>query len=106
MKRVIVELVDDITGDPIRDGRGRTVSLGFDGSTFEIDLSDENIEHLKNLLAPYLNVARPMKAGKRTQTTRDPQLQAIREWANSHGIKVSDRGRIAATVRKAYEASR
>jgi hypothetical protein len=34
------------------------------------------------------------------------QIAAIREWANSHGYKVSNRGRIPGEVEAAYNAAR
>ena len=33
------------------------------------------------------------------------QVAVIREWARSHGHQVSERGRISATVRAAYDAA-
>ncbi|MGW7582574.1 Lsr2 family DNA-binding protein [Kitasatospora sp. NPDC054768] len=46
----------------------------------------------------------------RPAATRDPdprpQEEPIRRWARAHGILVNDRGRVPATVREAYEASR
>jgi hypothetical protein len=37
---------------------------------------------------------------------RDPEGEAIRLWARANGYLVSDRGRIPASIREAYEASR
>ncbi|MBB1195856.1 histone-like nucleoid-structuring protein Lsr2 [Curtobacterium flaccumfaciens] len=41
-QRVITQLIDDLTGDTIEAGAGRTVAFEFDGSSFEIDLTDQN----------------------------------------------------------------
>lgn len=108
MKKVTVQLVDDLDGAVIGEGSGRTVRFAFDGQSFEIDLSQDNEQHLRDLLGPYLNAARAVKAGRRAANppkSGSSELQAIREWARGHGMEVSDRGRISATVREAYAAS-
>ena len=58
-----------------------------------------------------------MKAGRKTASRRDgrrragsvtrdhDQIAAIRDWAKTHGLKVSDRGRISAEVQEAYNAA-
>lgn len=105
MKKVTVEVVDDLSGAPIRDGNGRTVSFAFDGEKFEIDLSNENIQALSDALSPFVRAARPETPQRRSRQTKNPNLQLIRDWANSNGFAVSDRGRVAAPIREAYEAS-
>lgn len=107
-------LVDDVDGTPIEDGKGGTVRFALDGTSYEIDLSDNNIEQLHASLATWIDAARKTSGrstGSSSSSTSsskksDPkQLQAIREWGNSNGHKVSDRGRIPANVVEAYEAA-
>ncbi len=116
MKKVTVQFVDDLDGDVIPEGEGRTVPFAFDGRSYEIDLSNANIDKLQSALAPFIEKARPAggRSGGRGQSTRvavrsrggDPgELQAIREWAQANGFKVGDRGRIASEVREAYAAA-
>lgn len=109
MKKVTVQLVDDLDGSVIEDGAGRTVSLSLDGQAIEVDLSSANEAQLRAMLEPYLSAGRKVSAARGGRASRqagapnrDPELQAIREWARANGILVSDRGRIAATVREAY----
>ncbi|MFJ2550943.1 Lsr2 family protein [Microbacterium sp. NPDC087591] len=112
-KRVIVELVDDLDGQPIdsNDGGG-TVQFALQGRQYELDLSAANLAKLEAAVAPFIEVARTSKTGtsssspsprRRKSTT---ELAEIREWARSQGISVSGYGRVPAEVRAAYLASK
>ncbi len=113
MRKVIEQLVDDLTGEPIEDGAGRTVTFAVDGTSYELDLSNENVAGFEKALAPYLDAARPLdaaparSAAPRRSAAKPAQWSAgyaaVREWAQSKGIEVSDRGRVANSVMKAYE---
>lgn len=105
MKKVTVQIVDDLSGSVISEGDGRSISFSFDDESFEIDLSNEHIEQFRDLLAPYITASRQVGKKRRTALAKSPELQIIRDWARSNGIQVSDRGRIAASVREAYAAS-
>ena len=103
-------LIDDLDGAKAE----RTVSFSLDGRSFEIDLSRKNIAALEKALAPYVGAARrgnpPARKGRAQRsgaTTRGSQtdLSAVRQWARANGYEVSDRGRISADIRKAYEAA-
>ncbi len=110
MKKVTVQLVDDLDGSVIEEGSGRTVSLSLDGQAIELDLSSANEQRLRKILEPYLSAGRKVgttRAARNPRPTgvpnRNPELQAIRDWAGANGIVVSDRGRIAASVQEAYK---
>lgn len=108
MKKVTVQLVDDLDGTVIEEGHGRTVSFALDGEGFEIDLTEVNRRKLRAVLDPYIAAAHKTtstraRRRKALDPTRTSDLQAIREWAASEGIAVGDRGRIATTVREAYD---
>ena len=111
MKRVTIQLVDDVDGLIIDEGAGRTLTFAFDGDSYELDLSDGNIDQFRLAIEPYLSAARRVAVkgsrGSRASSAKlDPsELQAIREWAEAHGIHVAPRGRIAASVREKYEAA-
>lgn len=108
-QKTLIQLVDDLDGTPIADGEGKTVSLSLDGVSYEIDLSDAHVDELTEALAPFTGAARRTgrKAPARSGSTRSngDDLQKIREWAKANGHDVSDRGRIAAAVRDAYDAA-
>ncbi len=105
-QRTQVILEDDIDGGDA----DQTVTFGFQGTTYEIDLSKKNVEKFVKALEPYTTAGR--KAPRRGAPSRPARpranredLQAIREWARSKGYEVSDRGRISQSVKDAYRAA-
>lgn len=109
-RQTIVQLTDDLDGSEAEE----TVSLGFRGVNYELDLNAKNAAGLEKALSKYLDVARRVstnrtarpKTARRTGANRgDGKVPAIREWARENGFQVSDRGRIAAEIRSAYDAA-
>jgi nucleoid-associated protein Lsr2 len=105
--RTIVEVTDDLDGSKADE----TIQFTIDGTSFEIDLSTAHAKDLRNALEPYMKAGRK-RGGRRDgrrragSVTRDQsQIAAIRDWAKTHGLKVSDRGRISAEVQEAYNAA-
>lgn len=108
-KKVQVTLVDDIDGSEAVE----TVSFALDGTSYEIDLSKGNAKKLRDALSTYVgNARRPGRqraSGNRSargsaRADRE-QIQAVREWARRNGHKVSDRGRVPASILEAYNAA-
>jgi Lsr2 len=103
--RVTVELEDDLDGGPADE----TLRFGLGGSEYEIDLSKKNASTFRRQLAPYIEHAR--KAGSRPRrrpvrtASRRERSGDIRAWAKDHGIAISERGRIPASVVEQYEAA-
>ncbi|WP_410583888.1 histone-like nucleoid-structuring protein Lsr2 [Amycolatopsis sp. lyj-108] len=114
-QQVLVSLVDDIDGSEADE----TVEFALDGVTYQIDLSQDNAEELRDALAQYVDRGR--RAGGRKRTAKvipaaaafgaapkgttpvdREQNQAIRAWARKNGYSVSDRGRIPSEVVEAY----
>jgi hypothetical protein len=103
-QRVTVVLEDDLEGGPAAE----TVRFGFGGADYEIDLSKKNATALRKQLAPFIEHARRAGWGQpgRTRTAASRQRSSdIRTWAKQHGIAVSERGRIPASVVEQYEAA-
>jgi len=109
-QKVIVELVDDLDGTTGKDVA--TVTFALDGADYAIDLNDSNADRLRDTLSTYVAAGR--RTGGRVQraqsgkpaeraTAHREQTQAIRTWARENGFDVSDRGRIPANVKDAYE---
>jgi hypothetical protein len=102
-----VRLVDDLDGGEADE----SVSFTLDGKSLEIDLSNENAEKLRDILAPYIAAARrgdgqPVGRQKRMSeaSTASPGAAGeIRAWAAANGFNVSARGRISAEVMDAYK---
>ena len=107
VQRVSVVLVDDVDGGDAAE----TVTFGLDGATYEIDLSEANAAKLREDLAGWVGAAR--RAGGRGKAApargrgrgRSSDASTIRAWAAENGHTVSERGRIPADVREAYEAA-
>jgi hypothetical protein len=111
-RREVLELIDDLDDQVLRDGDGETVTFGLDGTEYEIDLSTKNAARLRSALEPFVSAGRH-SIGKgrsstrptvtRVDTAADPA--AVRAWAAAHGIPVSNRGRVPADVVAKFRAS-
>jgi hypothetical protein len=104
-QKITVALEDDLTGGPADE----TVRFSFEGTDYEIDLSAKNATAFAKQLAQYIEHGR--KAG-RAQPRRPGRTAAnrqrsgdIRAWAKAHGLAVSERGRIPASVVGQYHAA-
>jgi hypothetical protein len=104
-QRVTVALEDDLDGGPAQE----TVRFAFDGTDYEIDLSTKNAAAFRRQLVPFLEHARksgraqPRRPGRTTVSRQ--RSGDIRAWAKDHGIAVSERGRIPASVVEQYQAA-
>jgi Lsr2 len=105
-QKITVALEDDLDGGPADE----TVRFGIGGAEYEIDLSKKNARALRRRLAPFMDHARKAGRGPRRRTGRSAASRErsgdIRAWAKTHGITVSDRGRIPASIVEQYEADR
>ncbi|MEQ4724694.1 MULTISPECIES: Lsr2 family protein [unclassified Nonomuraea] len=111
MAKQIQEIfIDDIDGSEA----SGTTKFALDGTNYEIDLSGKNRDKLEKALAPFINAARPVRAergrgrrgagGAARAMSREKSAE-IRQWAKTHGLPVSERGRIASSVVEKYEAA-
>ncbi len=110
-QKTTVQLVDDITGEAITDGKGRTIQFAVDGVQYEIDLAEKQADKFAQALDTYVTHAR--KSGGRRSTTpsrgakasRDYDPRAVRAWAQSNNVELPARGRIPADFNKRYRDS-
>ncbi len=106
-QKVQVLLVDDVDGGTADE----TVTFSLDGISYEIDLTSKNATKFRDALAPWVGHARKVSArsartgATRHRAARGGDAQAIRDWAKANGHKVSERGRISAEVKAAYDAA-
>ncbi len=104
-QKVTVVLEDDLTGGPA----GQTIRFAFEGTSYEIGLNAKNAATFSQKLAPYLAHAR--RAGRaqarhaRRTAASHQRPGDIRAWAKEHGLAVSGRGRIPASVVDQYGAA-
>ncbi|GAB3602494.1 histone-like nucleoid-structuring protein Lsr2 [Microbacterium aureliae] len=115
-RRIVHQLVDDLDGSVLEVGEGETVTFSLDGTAYEIDLTTAHASELRDALAPYIDVARSVSAGRgggspaasagrKRRRSGQQDYSAVREWAKSNGYTVSERGRVPAAVLEAYEAA-
>lgn len=102
-RKTHIVLTDDL------DGSAATSTVGFalDGVTYEIDLNDENAQKLRDEFAAWLEHARRVggRARRGTSRGRSDETKRIREWAQTNGYEIGDRGRVSAEIRQAYTAA-
>ena len=116
-QKVSIILVDDIDGGEAT----QTVQFALDGTSYEIDLGDDNAAALREALAGYIGHARKVTGGTKRGARRaggsangasttgsgasGADAKEVRAWARENGHTVPDRGRIPAEVREAYAAA-
>ncbi|WP_309130344.1 Lsr2 family protein [Brevibacterium sp.] len=103
-------LTDDLDGSEASE----TVRFSIDQGTYELELSSENAEKLRETFAPYVERARRVadsggsgrRGGSRSSGSASKRnTTKIRKWAQANGYQLGDRGRIPAEIVEAYEAS-
>ncbi|KRB38936.1 UNVERIFIED_CONTAM: Lsr2 family protein [Microbacterium sp. SLM126] len=115
-RRIVHQLVDDLDGTVLEVGEGETVLFSLDGVAYEIDLTSENAARLRDSLASYIDAARSVSSrgsgsggssagARKRRRTGQQDYSAVRAWAKANGHKVSERGRVPASVLEAYEAA-
>lgn len=108
-QKIHIVLEDDLDGGEASE----TVGFGLDGTSYEIDLNDDNAAALRDALAGYVGNARRVsiaRGGRKKSSGagaagNGPSAAEIREWARSNGHEVPERGRIPANLREAFEAA-
>ena len=98
-QKVEVTLIDDLDGGKADE----TVTFGFGGAQYIIDLSEKNAAALRNSLAKYTEAARKERgvrpAGRGSQrkvaAAAGPDTSEVRTWAKAQGYEVSERGRVS-----------
>jgi len=103
--KVLTVLKDDLDGsDAVA-----TIRFAIDGTEYEIDLSERNANRFRNSLDEFVSHARKVGGSRRRRGAGvqidKAQLASMRQWAKSHGMKVSERGRISQEVQEAYRAA-
>lgn len=105
-QKVVSTLVDDLDGT----NADETVMFGLDGATYEIDLTAEHAQGLRDGIAEFVNSARRtggrLPRGRRhTRANNDPKPADVREWAKKKRKAISDRGRVPTALIEEYKAA-
>jgi hypothetical protein len=103
--KTVVTLEDDLDGG----SADETLRFGLGAAEYEIDLSAANADRFRAQLAPFLSRARKITRSPRAGAGRSPASRRdsahVRAWAIEHGIEISERGRIPASVIEQYDAA-
>lgn len=124
---IVERKLDDVyRAKGVRKEADTTVEFSYKGRSFTIDLTKANEDDFDDAIQPFLDAAtevtgrrKPVPGKKAAPTavssptapkkrpaakSNGTQTEAIREWARSQNLKVSDRGRIADSIKAAYYA--
>ncbi len=99
-QKVQVVLVDDVDGGPADE----TLRFSVENTQYEIDLSTAHATEMRAAFAPWLSAARKVAGKSSAKSRTGSDTSKVRAWAKANGYDVSERGRISATVRSAYDA--
>lgn len=125
---VIRRMTDDLDGqeyDPTEEGAGETLTFGWKGREYAIDLRADNAAEFARLMERYTGAARRV-ARKASTPERDggssrvdgsgrrrgggqgmgrskEEIAEIREWLRAHGHKVADSGMIPRKLVEEWE---
>jgi hypothetical protein len=101
-QRVQVILVDDVDNGPADE----TMQFTVEGVQYEIDLSAAHAAEMRAAFAPWVAAARKVsgRSSGKARSGSGSDTSKVRAWAKAQGHDVSERGRISATVRAAYDA--
>ncbi|WP_071288992.1 histone-like nucleoid-structuring protein Lsr2 [Mycolicibacterium llatzerense] len=108
-ERIVRQLIDDLDGAEIPDGRGERIPFALRGVEYQIDLSTANGAKLDKALKPFIDAAQKVGRTRRKSAgggrrSSAEQLAEIRAWARKNGYEVSGRGRIRAEIVDAFHA--
>ncbi|MCF8783182.1 histone-like nucleoid-structuring protein Lsr2 [Rhodococcus ruber] len=117
-EKMIRKVYDDLDGAELNDGEWERVRFSLGDSSYEIDLSNSNVDALHEALSKYIEAGRRVDAPKRgrpagssTSTRKGTsgsgrskeELANIREWLAKNGHKTSARGRVKAELIELYD---
>jgi hypothetical protein len=103
VSKVITRLEDDLDGSEAAE----TIHFSVDGVEYEIDLSKSNADKFRNSFGDYIAHGRKVggRRARKSGSSGQMDIKAVRKWAESNGIQVSTRGRIPADVISQYHAA-
>jgi len=108
-RTTLVRLTDDIDGSTAVE----TVHFAVNGRSYEIDLSAEHADNLRQSLAKFVAAARSTGRGNgsvgpgqvRPGRPAAADSSAVRAWAKENGVPVAGRGRIPDDVLAQYTSA-
>jgi hypothetical protein len=106
-QKVVTQLIDDLDGKELADGKGETVTFALDGTNYEIDLSHKNADALREVLQDYIAAGRKRSGGRSAgkPSRSGPSAHDVRMWGVENGVTDSGRGRVGKDLKAAYNAA-
>ena len=119
-KTVRIFLTCDLHGQNDQVEGMASIAFGYEGKLLELDVCRQHFDQFTETVSPWATAARsygtfgapPMESEGKPRTRRESsgesrsmskaQLAAVRDWARSNGLTVSERGRISAKVIEAF----
>ena len=104
-KTTEIRLTDDLDGSEAVE----ELTFALRGTTYEIDLNAKNVAALEKALDKFISAGRKptgITRRGRGRAAKSEDVGIIRDWARANGWAVSDRGRISADIREAFDAAR
>lgn len=103
-RREITQYFDDLDDTPLEEHELHVVRFSYEGSDYLLDLSEENAEKFREMINPYIEVARPAPQVRNRIDAQGPlNSRDIRRWAMEKGMKVANRGKIPFEIIEAYK---
>jgi hypothetical protein len=105
--RVVTQLISDLSGDEIPDGKGETIEFAYRGTPYKIDLTNKEAAGFDKALAMYIEHATSVATRRSAAASRTgrPDAKTVRTWAKANGLSVPDRGRIPADIWVKFQTS-
>ena len=104
-KTTITHITDDLDGS----SDASTIEFSYKGTPYTIDLAEKNEAKFDKAMERFILAATPVKtrsaSGRRGSSTSRKDFSAVRTWAKSQGLEVSERGRIPKHIVEQYEAA-
>ena len=108
-----IVLLDDLDGSEAAE----SLTFALDGASYAVDLNQENAQELRDMLAPYIKVARPVRQAngspkytkkpvnsKRKVAHSGPTDSEVRAWARKRKISVNPTGRVPNRIKEQFLA--
>lgn len=110
-RREITQYFDDLDNTPLKEDEVQVVSFSLDGTNYYIDLAEKNAAKLRELFQPYIEAGTkvPATSGARRRSSSASasarnHTKKVREWAQSQGMKVANRGKVPQHIYEEYNA--
>lgn len=110
-QKIITQLVSDLSDRELKNGEGETMSFALDGTTYELDLSNQEANDFRGIFQDYIASGR--RVGKATSKRvsakaggagrSKSELSDMRAWLREKGYEVNDRGRISQAFQDLYD---